>query len=271
MSNPVSEDLDVSGICDKQRGAWADRELWLRRYHQAPDAAARLVCCPHSGGSASYFRPLSSALSPTVEALAVQYPGRQDRRAEPLIGDLRELAVRLADVLTDEPGPLAFFGHSMGAVLAFQVAQRLERGGREVAALFVSGHRAPSVRRNEWLHLSSDAELLQEVRTLGGTEADLLDDEEIVRVALPVIRNDTQAVETYRHEGGIEPDLRCPIIAVTGTEDPRVDVAEAEKWRDHTSGGFELHTFPGGHFYLNAFTAALGRLISARLTRGLDG
>lgn len=270
MIDPVAEDLNESGIRDRRRGASADCGLWLRRYHPASDAVARLVCCPHSGGSASCFRALSAALSPTVEAVAVQYPGRQDRRAEPLVSDLRELATRLVDVLTDEPGPLALFGHSMGALLAFESARQLEHGGREVAALFVSGLPAPSVRRNEWFHVAGDAELLQVVRALGGTGAELLDDEEIVGLALPVIRNDTRAVETYRHEAGNYPDLRCPIIALTGTEDPRVDLAEAEKWRDHTSGGFELRTFPGGHFYLNSFTAALARLMSVQLTRGLN-
>lgn len=266
MTIPVSEGLEISGVPDTR----AERRRWLRRYHPVPGAAPRLVCCPHSGGSATCFLPLSAALSPAVEVVPVQYPGRQDRRAEPLISDLRELAARLTGLLADEPGPLALFGHSMGAVLAFEVAQRLERGGREVTALFVSGRRAPTAHRDVWLHRASDHELLHEVRRLGGTEAELLDDDEIVRLALPVIRNDTRAVETYLHESGNEPELSCPIIALTGTEDPQADVAEADRWRDHTSGRFELRTFPGGHFYLNSCTAALGRLISARLTRGLD-
>lgn len=270
MINPVSHDPHVSSGPGAQPGTRADYGRWLRRYHPAPDAAVRLVCCPHSGGSASSFRPLSAALPPTVEALAVQYPGRQDRRAEPLVGDLRELAARLVDVLADEPGPLALFGHSMGAMLAFEVARRLERGGRQVAALFVSGHRAPAVHRNEWLHRASDADLLHEVRRLSGTEAGLLDDDDIVQMVLPVIRNDTRAVETYRHDATDEPVLSCPITALIGTRDPRVSTAEADRWREHTSGRFDLHTFPGGHFYLNSYTAALGRLMSARLTGGLD-
>ncbi|MEV6977518.1 alpha/beta fold hydrolase [Kitasatospora sp. NPDC093806] len=280
MTNPVDQDLRVpagrEGGRDGGRDPQAERRLWLRRYHPSPDPAARLVCLPHSGGAAPYFRALSEALSPAVEAVAVQYPGRQDRRTEPLVGDLGELATRLAevldDLLTDEPGPFALFGHSMGALLAFEVARRLEQDGREVAGLFVSGMRAPSAQRNEWLHLAEDAELLREVRGLGGTEARLLEDEEIVRAALPVIRSDTRAVETYHYRAasGAGADLRCPVIALTGTEDPRVTPVEAGTWRDHTSGGFELHAFPGDHFYLNAFTAALGRLMRARLTGGPD-
>src|SRR2546421_8574549 len=259
MTTPVSD------VSDTWRGKHAEHELWLRRFHPAPGARARLVCLPHAGGSASYYPPLSAALSPTMEALAVQYPGRQDRRAEPLVDDLLVLADRLTDVLADEPGPLALFGHSMGAVLAFEVARRLERGGREVSALFVSGRRAPTMHRDEWLHRTGDAELLHEVRKLSGTDVELLDDEEIVQMVLPVIRNDFQAVGTYRHQPGDEPELRCPVTAVIGTEDPRVTRSEADRWRTHTSGPFALHTYPGGHFYLTSVTTELSRLLCARL------
>lgn len=270
VSQPVSQDSHAPGGRAAHPGTRADHGLWLRRYHPVPGAAVRLVCCPHSGGSASYYQPLSAALSPTVEAIAVQYPGHQDRRAEPLVGDLRELAARLVEVLAEEPGPLALFGHSMGAMLAFEAARQLEAGGREIAALFVSSHRAPAVHRDEGLHRASDADLLHEVRRLSGTDLDLLDDDDIVQMVLPVIRNDTRAVETYRHDAANDPVLRCPITALMGTSDPRVTLTEADRWRAHTSGRFALHTFPGGHFYLNVHTAALGRLMSARLTGGLD-
>lgn len=268
MTVTVSEGLQLCG----GPGTRPDPVLWLRRYHPVDAAAPRLVCCPHSGGSAGYFLPLSAALAPAVAVQAVQYPGRQDRRAEPLVADLRDLASRLAAVLADEPGPPpALFGHSMGAMLAFEVARQLERDGRYVSALFVSGHRPPSARAAAPLHGVSDRELLHAVRGLGGTEAELLEDEEIAELVLPVIRNDTRAVETYHLEAGGEPELGCPIIALSGTADPQVTVAEADAWRRHTSGKFDLHTFPGGHFYLNAHTAELRSLIGARLTGNSDG
>lgn len=243
----------------------AARDLWLRRFHPSPQAAARLVCLPHAGGSASYYHPLSAALSPDVEALVVQYPGRQDRRAEPLVDDLHVLADRISDALAAEPGPLALFGHSMGAVLAYEVTRRLERDGRDVTALFVSGRRAPSTHREEKLHRVGDAQLLDEMRRLSGTEASLLDDEEIVRMVLPAIRNDFRAVETYRHQPGGEPELRCPVTALIGADDPRVTAAEAGQWRVHTSAPFDLHTYPGGHFYLTSVTTELAHLLRARL------
>lgn len=240
-----------------------DTQVWLRRFHPAPSAAARLVCFPHAGGSASWFHPVSRALSPSAEVLAVQYPGRQDRRGEPLVDDLFVLADQLADVLAGEPGPLAFFGHSMGASLAFEVARRLEPRGTRLLGLFVSGRRAPSAPRDERVHEQDDEGLLAEVRRLSGTDSQVLADDEIVRMVLPALRNDYRAAEIYRYRPG--PDVSCPIVALIGEDDPKVTEAEALQWATHTSGAFELKTFPGGHFYLTEHHAAVNRLLGARL------
>jgi surfactin synthase thioesterase subunit len=240
---------------------------WLRRFHPAPSAAARLVCFPHAGGGASYFHPVSAALSPSVGVLAVQYPGRQDRHAEPPVDDLFELADRLADVLAEEvAGPVAFFGHSMGASLAFEVARRLEARGTRLLELFVSGRRAPTVVRDERTHEKSDDDLLADVRKLSGTDSRLLDDEDIVRMVLPALRSDYKAAELYHYRPG--PDVSCPILALIGDRDPKVTEAEAREWAARTSGGFELKTYPGGHFYLNDHHAAISRLVGERLGAG---
>jgi surfactin synthase thioesterase subunit len=240
-----------------------DSQLWIRRFHPAPAAAARLVCFPHAGGSASYFHPVSAALSPSVEVLAVQYPGRQDRRTDPLVDDLFVLADQLAEILSAEPGPLAFFGHSMGASLAFEVARRLESRGTRLLGLFVSGRRAPSAFRDERYHLESDDGLLAEVKRLSGTDAKVLEDDEIIRMVLPALRNDYKAAETYRYRPG--PDVGCPVLALIGDHDPKVTADEAGQWATHTSGAFELRTYPGAHFYLNEHHASVNRLIAARL------
>ncbi|WP_410671422.1 thioesterase II family protein [Amycolatopsis sp. cmx-4-68] len=241
-----------------------DSQVWIRRFHPAPAAAARLVCFPHAGGSASYFHPVSAALSPAVEVLAVQYPGRQDRRADPLVDDLIVLADQLAEVVAAAAsGPLAFFGHSMGASLAFEVARRLEARGTRLLGLFASGRRAPSAFRDERFHEESDAELLAEVKRLSGTDAKVLEDDEIVRMVLPALRNDYKAAETYRYRPG--PDISSPITALIGDRDPKVTEAEARQWATHTTGPFDLKTYPGAHFYLNEHHAAVNRLIGERL------
>jgi len=224
--------------------------LWIRQFHPAPDATTRLVCLPHAGGSASYYFPVSKALSPGVDVLAIQYPGRQDRRNEECVGTIGELADALVpELLPYTDKPLALFGHSMGATLGFEVALRLEQKGVAPVALFASGRRAPSAHRDESVHLRDDDGLIAEMQSLSGTDSQVLGDEELLRMVLPAIRSDYKAAETYRYTPG--PRLATPIHVHVGDNDPKATVDEARKWSEHTDGGFEMHTYSGGHFYLN--------------------
>jgi len=245
-----------------------DTGAWVRRFHPAPDARTRLVCFPHAGGSAPYFFPVSRALSPAVEVLAIQYPGRQDRRTEPPIDDV----VRLAELVVDEldtwsDRPLALFGHSMGATVAFEVARRLEARGTVPVGLFPSGRRAPSRRRAEWVHQSTDDALVAEITRLSGTDAQVLGDPELLQMILPAVRSDYKAAETYRCRPG--PKLTCPIVTLTGDDDPQVTLDEAEDWRGYTTGRFELRVYPGGHFYLDSHVTEILALITAHLAEQL--
>lgn len=240
---------------------------WIRRFRPQDDAPVRLVCLPHAGGSASYFLPVATALSPAVDVLAVQYPGRQDRRGEPCVDSLEELADQVVMQLHDWTGrPLALFGHSMGATLGFEVARRLERAGTVPVALFASGRRAPSCFRDERVHLEDDEGLLAEVRGLSGTDSRVFGDDEIVRMVLPALRADYRAAETYRYQPG-EP-LHCPIVGFVGEDDPKVTVDEARAWEHHSAAPFEFHRYPGGHFYLNEHAAAVTGEIRGRLAPG---
>lgn len=223
---------------------------WLRRFHPAPGGRKRLVCFPHAGGSASFFFPMSRQLRGQVEVLAVQYPGRQDRLAEPPRTAIADLADEIAPAVRDlSAGPLAFFGHSMGAVVAFEVALRLERdAGRRLVRLFVSGRRAPSCYRDERVHHTDDAGLVAQMRQMQATDPAVLADPELLSMVLPAVRSDYQAVETYRHRPGTA--VSCPVTVLLGTEDTLTTVDEAQAWAGHTSGAFELRRFPGGHFFL---------------------
>lgn len=130
--------------------------LWMRSYQPAAPSAPKLVCLPHAGGSASFFVPMARELAPRCEVLAIQYPGRQDRYAEPVLETVDELADRLFPVLRrNVEGPVALFGHSMGATLAFELARRFEAAGTVPSALFVSARTAPSATaqgaRSTWV------------------------------------------------------------------------------------------------------------------------
>jgi surfactin synthase thioesterase subunit len=243
----------------------ADDGLWIRSYHPASSDATRLVCLPHAGGSASFFFPVSRALSPAIDVLAVQYPGRQDRRSEACVDDIHELAGQIFNAFGPWTGrPVAIFGHSMGGCLGFELARMAEqKAGVVVSYLFVSGRRAPSWHRHETVHLRDDEGMLEDVRRLSGTDARVLGDEELLQAALPAIRSDYKAAETYIYQPG--PKLNCPIMAFAGDEDPKMTIDEARAWAEHTTGDFDLNVYPGGHFFLAQHQSEILRMISERL------
>jgi surfactin synthase thioesterase subunit len=256
------------GRVRQTRRVTGDSAQWIRRFRPAPDAAVRLVCLPHAGGSASFYLPVATALSPLVDVLAVQYPGRQDRLRDPLIDNIADLADAVTVAL--QPWldrPFALFGHSMGASLGFEVALRLEGAGTPAAHLFVSGRRPPSRIRDEQLHLGDDDALIAELSRLAGTDSNILGDEELLRMVLPAIRNDYRAAETYRHDDA--PPLAGPITVLTGDDDPRTSLDDATAWRPYTTAAFEVLVYPGGHFYLVENSAQVIDALSSRLRAGV--
>jgi surfactin synthase thioesterase subunit len=203
-----------------------------------------------------------------TEVLAIQYPGRQDRRHEPAVDNIPDLADQVFGALRHlEDRPLALFGHSMGAVLGYEVALRARDAGRPSPVhLFASGRRAPSRYRDERAHQGSDAEMVSELRTLSGTDAAMLADPEMLEMILPALRSDYRAAETYRHA----PDrkLDCPITVFTGDSDPRVSIDEARAWEEHTTGPTDLHVLPGGHFFLIDQSDHVIAMLTRKLTDG---
>ena len=243
---------------------------WFRGYRRVPGGVP-LFCFPHAGGAASYFHPWSASLAPGVEVLAVQYPGREDRTAEPCVTNIPDLADQIQAALGPWlPGRFAFFGHSMGAILAFEVARRMAREeGRGPAHLFVSGRAAPPRHRRTNLHRAGDPAFIAELRALGGTDPRILQDREVLELILPAIRGDYTASETYQFAPG--PPLSCDITAMIGDHDARSTVAEMAAWSVHTTGAFDLRVYPGGHFYLDDDRARVLAEISSSLAGSIAG
>jgi pyochelin biosynthesis protein PchC len=226
-------------------------QRWLRRFNQARPGTVRLACFPHAGGSAGAYRWLSDFLSPDVDVLCVQYPGRQDRAFEKPIDTIAALAAQISAALAAEPGgQLVTFGHSMGSIVAFEVARLIERRGTgpQLTGLIASASSAPSRVRDEGIHKYGDEALLAELARLGGTEQSILSGKELWRLVLPAVRADYKAIETYQPATGGA--VSAPIVVYTGSADQLHNADEIESWQRHTQSSCRFRRFRGGHFYM---------------------
>lgn len=224
---------------------------WLACPRPNPSAPRRIVCFPHAGGSASFYRPWTQLLAPDLELLAVQYPGRENRYAEPLISTVDEMAVTVARALLAEPAhDTILFGHSMGAVIAYETLRLLEaEGATHFTRLCVSGRRITDFPEKTDLAPRTDDELLAAMTELGGTQTEVLREPDLREMFLPIIRNDYHLIDTYRPPNDTTP-IRADVVALIGDSDPQVDQRQAKEWASVTTGTFEWHEFSGGHFYL---------------------
>jgi medium-chain acyl-[acyl-carrier-protein] hydrolase len=242
------------------RGAWA--------ICSQPQEAARcrLLCFPFAGGGVSTYRPWGDQLGPDIEVWAVQLPGRDQRRRERPFDRRTPLVRALCDALGSSlSGPLALFGHSMGALVAFEFArERRRRGAEPPVHLFLSARRAPHLPDPDPpAHLLPDDQLMERLRRDRGTPQMVLDRPDLMALFLPVIRADFAVAEAEPVAPG-EP-LTCPITTFGGLADERATGAELEAWRAYTTGPFTREMFPGNHFFLQSERGSLLRSIARRL------
>ncbi|MFH7598156.1 thioesterase domain-containing protein [Streptomyces racemochromogenes] len=237
---------------------------WLRALHAPARPRVRLVCFPHAGGAASFFRAWPGRLSPDTEVLAVRYPGREDRIADAPVTSMAALADPVAAALGELPEvPTAFFGHSMGASVAYEVALRLGGSARGPRLLMVSGRAAP--HRLPVFRFDDDEALVADVRRRGGPMAPALDHPDLLDLVLPALRADYRLLEAYAGEARLR-RLGVPVAAFYGTQDSDVPVDSVLSWADTSPGAFSAVPFPGDHFYLVPHADALLEEVGARLT-----
>lgn len=198
------------------------------------------------------YREWQNALPSCVEVCPVQYPGRGTRFSEPLFTDL----VAHADAMTQGlrsliEGPFVLFGHSMGAILAFEVARRFkEQMGVSPSMLLVASARAPHLQHHEVLTYNlPDMDLRAELRKINGTPAAILDNAEAMELLMPIVRADFQAVETYKFKSG--PPLHCPISVFGGHKDEDASEADLSGWSRYTTSSFRCTMLEGGHFVVS--------------------
>jgi surfactin synthase thioesterase subunit len=226
----------------------------------------KLYCLPYAGASAAVYARWRRRLPAGIEVVPVELPGRGRRMREPLETTVPALLDRVLLEVRPGPGrPFALFGHSMGAILAFELGRRLELQGHSPAVVFVSGTRAPGSRHGlRSSSLKSDAELLAELARLGGTPESVLADAELMEILLPVLRADFEVVASYVGDSACA--LRAPLVALGGADDETTSDGLAA-WCAHTRSEFSMHVLPGGHFFIHSSEAELLAIVSERLRR----
>jgi medium-chain acyl-[acyl-carrier-protein] hydrolase len=212
-----------------------------------------MFCFPYAGGGASIYRGWGASLPGDLEVCPVQIPGRESRLREPAFADPKAMITAIADALDPYWDlPFVFFGHSMGAMISFELARELRRRGRpQPLHLFVSGRRAPQLpAREEPIHALPEAEFIEKLRELNGTPEEVLQHAELMKLITPILRADFGVNETY--EFTAEAPLDAGISAFGGLGDEDVTREDVEAWKENTHGRFRMRMLPGDHFFINS-------------------
>jgi pyochelin biosynthesis protein PchC len=242
------------------------RRDWLRPFNEATRPAVKLVCFPHAGGSATAFAPWAPAMPPEIALYGVQYPGRGDRLGEPPVETVKEMSSCVAaELLRTDTTPYALFGHSLGALVAYETAVLLRDRGREPRHLFASGSAAPPFAGGGETHRESDERFWATVCGLGGTDPEIAVNDELRELMLPVLRADIRASELYRPATTERRPLSCPVRCYHGEGDRTVDLTPLAEWGKTTTGTFTTHVRPGAHFHITVNPTELAEDVTSHL------
>jgi medium-chain acyl-[acyl-carrier-protein] hydrolase len=238
---------------------------WLMVRQPNRWADLRLFCFPYSGAGATIFTRWSERLPYGIELCAIQLPGRENRLSEPLHTRIRPVVEQITEVLESYlDKPFAFFGHSLGSLIGFEVLRRLhDEYGATPQHFFAAGHGAPQLPRTRSpIHHLPDAEFTEELRRYNGTPEAVLANRELRQLLYPILRADFAIYETYEYIPGRP--LACPITVYGGYAD---EIAEEQlwAWAEQTTGEFSVEMFPGDHFFLNTAQNQLLQRLTQRL------
>ena len=239
---------------------------WIVYPKPNPNAALRLFCFPYAGGGTVTYRAWVHSLPDTIELALVVLPGRETRLSEPPFRQAAPLVHALSSALQPHLGKkFAFFGHSMGAIVCFELSRHLRRfSGVSPSHLFVSGRAAPQVPdRSTPTYNLPEPQLIQEIRRLNGTAEELLDKPEFTNLILPALRADFELVQTYAYLP--ESPLDCHITAFGGLNDEDITSDDLAAWKEQTKRRFSLHLFQGDHFFINPQRPHLLKTLQAQL------
>lgn len=242
---------------------------WIRHRNNNLQARMRLFCFPYAGGSALSFRTWADNLPHFIEVFPIEMPGRGVRLSEPPFHQISPLVEEISYAIHPYLDiPFAFFGHSLGALISFELARFVRKTyALNPVHLFVSGRGAPQVIEHNKIHHLSDAEFLEALRRFNGTPKKVLESAELMQLLLPTLRADLMINESYTYT--VEPPLDCPITVFGGLQDPLVNRDDMEAWKEHTLSSFSLHLLPGDHFFINTAQYFLLQLINKTVTAGV--
>lgn len=248
-----------------------ERFFWTENVRQSC-SLMRLFCFHHAGGGASVFREWGGLLSANVEVVPVRLPGRENRIMETPCKRMGPLVDKLVDEIQKYlDRPYAFFGHSMGAAISFELAKRIrERNLMEPFHLFVSGRCAPNWLSEEpVVHNLPDDKFIERLKDIGGTPEEVFESSELLQLVLPILRADFEIIETLKFESCTP--LACSISAFGGSGDYRVPLEGIEAWGEFTTSSFGYKIFSGDHFFIKSSRDALLAAVNTKLYNILSG
>lgn len=236
---------------------------WYLEYKKNPKAAIRLFCFHHSGGGASAYYPWVESLSPYIEMIPIQLPGRENRFAEPLTNNLEDIVNALTEgFYLYKEKPFFVFGHSLGGLITFEFIKSIhQRYSLYPRHIIISATKAPHMPfRMKALSPLGNKALKEELKVYNGIDESILNNDELLDLFLPIIRNDFSISERYRSVDVVS--LPCNILHLSGNQDVSVNQEEIQAWRAYTTGNFEHISFPGGHFFIKDHQKDIIKLIN---------